>query len=143
MRKVQSSHASSNHAMFHKVFLIKLSLSFIIIQIKLYSVLLHWNVLRISMTLMPYLLACYFEQCLCIRIIWYYKNNKVAMPSCKRKKGTSGYLVFITKPTDCNLYIHFSTFQSKGKEDGCSKGKGSEYKDKHEINYLIGAVFLL
>lgn len=117
-------------------------MSFIIIQIKLYAVQLHWNVLRMSMTLMPYLLACYFEQCQCIRIIWHYKNNKVDVPSCRRRKGTSGYLVFIMKPTDCNLYGHFWTFQRKGKEYGCSKGKGNEYNNKHEVNYLMGGFLL-
>ncbi|XP_011894534.1 PREDICTED: pre-B-cell leukemia transcription factor 3 isoform X3 [Cercocebus atys] len=58
-------------------------------QIKLYAVLLYWNVLRMPMTLMPYLLACYCEQCLCIKIIWHCKNNKMGISSCKRKKRTS------------------------------------------------------
>lgn len=86
--------------------------------------------------------GCYFEQCQCIRIIWHYKNNKVDIPSCRRRKGTRGYLVFVMKPTDCNLYSHFWTFQRKGKEDGCSKRKGNEYNNKHEFNYLMGGFVL-
>lgn len=37
----------------------------------------------------------------------------------------------------------FEQFRGKGKKMAAAKGKGNEYKDKHEINYLIGAVFLL
>lgn len=45
------------------------------------------------------------------------------------------------KSTDCNFYSLLNILEKR--EDGRSKSKGSEYKDKHKINYLIGAGFLL